>query len=53
MLLKLLVQRMKKKSWFRSLLEFLYLNDILYNLELFEKNVGMSNFLILDAGLVF
>ena len=39
----------RAKSWFRSQSRFLYLNEILYNSELFEKSVGMMNFVILDT----
>ena len=39
------------KSRFRNRLRFLYWNEILHNLELFEKNVGMLDFVILDINL--
>ena len=38
----------KIKSWFQSRSKILYWNDILYNSELLEKNVGMLNFVTLD-----
>ena len=41
----------KTKSWFGSRSKFFYLNDILYNPELFQKDVGMLIFLVLDIDL--
>ena len=48
---ELLIRKKKKtKFWFRNRSGFLYWNEI-YNSELFEKNVGMLGFLILDVDL--
>ena len=41
----------KTKSWFGSRSKFFYLNDILYNPELFQKDAGMLIFLVLDIDL--
>ena len=43
----------RTKSWIRSPLRFLYWNEISYNSELFEKNIGMLDFVILDIDLAF
>ena len=41
----------KTKSWSGSRSKLFYLNDILYNPELFQKDVGLLNFLVLDIDL--
>ena len=41
----------KTKSWFGSRSKCFYLNDILYNPEFFQKDVGMLIFLVLDIDL--
>ena len=42
-------KKWKTKFWFRSRSRFLYWNGIFYKSELFEKNIGMFDFVILDV----
>ena len=43
----------RTKFWFPNRSRVLYWNEILCNSELFEENVGMLNFVILDIDLAF